>query len=263
MVGVLQLPTMGMNATRLDFYLKKAKERDCKLLLMGEYVLNHFFKELVNMPKSMIKEQTVSHLQSLKKLSQEYDITLVAPIVEVKGDKFYKKIAKISPKSTSYYTQQILINYPHWNEEAFFDNPIEPLKEPMTFSIDGFKIAVMSGFELHFDKMWESIAKKRVDLVLLPTVSTFSSKYRWRDLISMRAFLNNCYILRANRVGDYVEDDTRWHFYGDSMLINPDGDIDMKLESRESMLIEPISKEELTDSRKGWGFAAHLRKRGY
>jgi len=56
MVGVLQLPTMGMNATRLDFYLKKAKERDCKLLLMGEYVLNHFFKELVNMPKSMIKE---------------------------------------------------------------------------------------------------------------------------------------------------------------------------------------------------------------
>jgi len=187
---------------------------------------------------------------------------LVAPIVEVKGGKFYKKIAKISPKSTSYYTQQILINYPHWNEEAFFDNPIEPLKEPMTFSIDGFKIAVMSGFELHFDKMWESIAKKRVDLVLLPTVSTFSSKYRWRDLISMRAFLNNCYILRANRVGDYVEDDTRWHFYGDSMLVNPDGNIDMKLEARESMLIEPISKEELTDSRKGWGFAAHLRKRG-
>jgi len=132
----------------------------------------------------------------------------------------------------------------------------------MTFSIDGFKIAVMSGFELHFDKMWESIAKKRVDLVLLPTVSTFSSKYRWRDLISMRAFLNNCYILRANRVGDYIEDDTRWHFYGDSMLINPDGNIDMKLEARESMLIEPISKEELTDSRKGWGFAAHLRKRG-
>ena len=262
-MGVLQLPTMGMNATRLDFYLKKAKERDCKLLLMGEYVLNHFFKELVNMPKSMIKEQTVSHLQSLKKLSREYDITLVAPIVEVKGGKFYKKIAKISPKSTSYYTQQILINYPHWNEEAFFDNPIEPLKEPMTFSIDGFKIAVMSGFELHFDKMWESIAKKRVDLVLLPTVSTFSSKYRWRDLISMRAFLNNCYILRANRVGDYVEDDTRWHFYGDSMLINPDGNIDMKLEARESMLIEPISKEELTDSRKGWGFAAHLRKRGH
>jgi len=262
MVGVLQLPTLGMNATRLEFYLKKAKERDCKLLLIGEYVLNHFFKELATMPKSMVKEQTQSHLEALKKLSKEYDITLVAPIVEVKGGKYYKKIVKISPKSTSYYMQQILINYPHWNEEAFFANPIKELSEPIVFNIEGFKIAIMAGFEIHFDKFWESIQRKRVDLVLLPTVSTFNSKYRWRELISTRAFLNNCYILRANRVGDFVEEDTRWHFYGDSMLVNPDGDIDMKLEDRESMLIEPICKDELSESRRGWGFMAQLKKRG-
>ncbi len=262
MVGVLQLPTLGMNATRLEFYLRKAKERGCRLLLFGEYVLNHFFKELATLPKSMVKEQTNSHLQTLKRLSKEFDMVLVAPIVVVKGGKYYKKIAKISPKSINYYTQQILINYPHWNEEAFFANEIAPLKEPMTFNLDGFKIAVMSGFELHFDKMWASMQRKRVDLVLVPTVSTFGSRYRWRDLITMRAFLNNCYILRANRVGDYLEEDTRWHFYGDSMLINPDGNIDMRLEDRESMLIEPISKEELRESRRGWAFGAHLKKRG-
>jgi len=262
MVGILQLPTLGVNATRLEFYLKKAKERGCRLLLFGEYVLNHFFKELVDMPKSMVKEQTLSHIETLKRLSREYNITLVAPIVEVKGDRYYKKIVKISPKSTSYYMQQILINYPHWNEEAFFANPIKELKDPLIFTIDGFKIAVMFGFELHFDKLWESIHRKRVDLVLLPTVSTFDSKYRWRDLITTRAFLNNCYILRANRVGDFVEEETRWHFYGDSMLVNPDGGVDMKLEDRESMLIEPISKEELKESRRGWGFAAQLKKRG-
>ncbi len=262
MVGVLQLPTLGMNATRLEFYLKKAKERNCKLLLFGEYVLNHFFKELIDMPKSMVKKQTASHIETLKRLSQEYDITLVAPIVEIKGDKYYKKIVKISPKSTSYYMQQILINYPHWNEEAFFANPITTLKEPTVFNIEGFKIAIMAGFEIHFDKFWESIQRKRVDLVLLPTVSTFSSKYRWRELICTRAFVNNCYILRANRVGDFLEEDTRWSFYGDSMLVNPDGDIDMKLEDRESMLIEPISKSELSESRRGWGFMAQLKKRG-
>ena len=262
MVGALQLPTLGMNATRLEFYLKKAKERECKLLLLGEYVTNHFFKELITMPKSMVKEQTNSHISILKRLSKEYDITLVAPIVEVKGKNFYKKVVKISPKSISYYMQQLLINYPHWNEEEFFSNPVEPIKEPLTFSIDGFKIAVMFGFEIHFDKIWHYIRKKRVDLVLLPTATTFNSKYRWRELISMRAFLNNCYILRANRVGEFIEDGVRWHFYGDSMLINPNGAIEMNLEDRESMLIEPISKEVLRDSRRGWRFGHHLKRRG-
>jgi len=262
MVGVLQLPTLGMNTTRLEFYLKKAKERNCKLLLIGEYILNHFFKELSTIPKNMIKEQTQSHLEILKKLSKEHNITLVAPIVEIKSNKYYKKIVKISPKSTSYYMQQILINYSHWNEEAFFFNPIKELNEPLVFKIEGFKIAIVAGFEIHFDKFWESIQRKRVDLVLLPTASTFSSKYRWRELISTRAFLNNCYILRANRVGDFTEEEIRWHFYGDSMLVNPDGNIDMKLEDRESMLIEPIYKDELSENRREWGFMAQLKKRG-
>ena len=263
MVGVVQLPTLGMNATRLEFYFKKAKERKAKLLLLGEYVTNHFFKELTTIPKSMIKEQTVKHIEILKRLSKEYNLTVVAPIIEVKNSKFYKKAIKISPKSTSYYMQQILINYPHWNEEAFFANPIEPLKEPLTFNIENFKIAVIFGFEMHFDLLWEYISKKRVDLVLLPTASTFGSKERWRDIITTRAFLNNCYILRANRVGDFIEDDIKWHFYGDSMLVNPDGEIEMVLDDKESMLIEPILKQEITDSRRSWGFYNQLKKRGH
>ncbi len=262
MVGLLQLPTLGLNTTRLEFYLKKAKERGCKLLLFGEYVLNPFFKELESFPKSMIKEQTSSRLELLKRLSREFDITLVAPIIEVKGGKYYKKVVKISPKSISYYTQQILINYSHWNEEKFFSNPIEALKEPLTFSLDGFKIAIMPGFEIHFDKFWESIRKKRVDLVLVPTVSTFDSKERWQEVLSTRAFLNNCYILRANRVGEYKDDEFKWYFYGDSMFINPDGEIEMRLDNRESMLIEPIYKDELAESRRAWSFLAHLKKRG-
>ena len=261
MVGALQLPTLGMNATRLEFYLKKAKERGAKLLLFGEYVTNHFFKELPNFPKSMIKKQTQNHLEMLKRLSKEYDITLVAPIVEVKSGKYYKRVAKISPKSISYANQQILINYPHWNEERFFSNEIAPLKPPMTFTLDGFKIAVIFGFELHFDYFWQYVIEKRVDLVLMPTASTFGSKQRWSQLITMRAFLNNCYILRANRVGDYIEDDIKWHFYGDSMIVDPNGVIEMRLEDRESMLIEPIYKEVLSEARRSWGWRGQLNKR--
>jgi predicted amidohydrolase len=262
MVGAIQLPTLGKNATRLEFYLKKASQRGAKVLLLGEYVINHFFKELVKMPPDMVKDQTTTHLAKLKKLSKEYDITIIAPIVEVKKDKFYKKVAKISPKSTSYYEQQVLIDYPHWDEESFFENALLPLKEPMIFKIDGFKIAVMFGFEVHFDDMWEAVREKDVDLVMVPTATTFNSTQRWQDLIRMRAFLNSCYVLRANRVGEYEEDGIKWDFYGDTFLADPDGEIVMELEDRESMLIEPISKDERDDSIDGWGFRRQLKKRG-
>jgi predicted amidohydrolase len=260
-VSVLQLPTLGMNATRLEFYLKNAKERGVRLILLGEYVLNHFFKEMEGMPRSMVKEQTVQHLKLLKKFARQHDMVFVAPIIRVEKKHHYKTIVKIAPSSIHYYDQQILIPYPHWNEKAFFSNEVAPLHDPMIFKLDGFKIAVMAGYELHFDPFWEAVRRKKVDLVLMPTASTFGSHNRWRELVKSRAFIYGCYILRANRLGEYVDGETKWRFYGDSMLVNPEGEVEMMLEDKESMLIEPITKEAVKDHRKSWRFEQALRER--
>lgn len=260
-VGALQLPTLGMNATRLEFYLKNAHQRGVRVMLMGEYVVNHFFKELIKMPSSMVKEQSAKHLELLKLLSRRYDIVFIVPIVQIKKNIYYKVIAKVTPKRVSYYEQQILLPYSHWNEKKFFANPIEPLKSPMIFKIDGFRAMVMGGFELHFDAFWQIAIDKKVDIVLLPTASTFGSHNRWREIIKTKAFLHGCYILRANRLGEYRDDEVKWKFYGDSMLVNPEGEVEMVLEDKESMLIETISKKAVTDHRKSWCFEKEIEIR--
>ncbi len=160
-VGALQLPTLGMNATRLEFYLKNAYERGTRLMLMGEYVINHFFKELITMPPSMVKEQSAKHIELLVSFAAKYDMVFIVPVVRIKKKKYYKVIAKVTAKSVSYYNQQILLPYAHWNEKKFFSNPVEKLKSPMTFTIDGFKVMVMSGFELHFDIFWQYVTEKK------------------------------------------------------------------------------------------------------
>ncbi len=260
-VAALQLPTLGMNATRLEFYLKNAHQRGAKVMLLGEYVLNHFFKELISMPKSMVKEQSTKHVQLLKSLALKYEMIFIAPIILIKKDGYHKTIAKITAKRVLYYEQQILIPYTHWNEKKFFENPIAPLKDPMTFTIDGFKIMVMAGFEMHFDPFWESVIAKKADLVLLPTSSTFGSHNRWREIIKTKAFLHGCYILRANRLGEFQDNDVKWKFYGDSMLINPKGEVDMMLEDKESMLIETIERSVITEHRRSWAFERELKVR--
>lgn len=259
--AVLQLSAQGLSSTKLYNYIRIAHKKHVKLLLLGEYILNPFFKELEHLSLGMIKDQSLSQIKILKELSSTYNLTIVTPLIVVKKDKIYKTIAKFAPNSTSYYQQQLLINYPHWNEEKFFANEIKPLESPLVFKVNGFKFAVLSGFELHFDTLWEKLTYKNIDCVLLPSVSTFESYERWKTLILARAFTHNCYILRANRIGEYKDKEFSWHFYGDSILASPNGEILNHLGNQEELMIVDMSHTEVLNARKIWGFKETIKKR--
>lgn len=252
--AVLQLPSIGMSSTKLYHYIRIANKRGVKVLVLGEYLLNSFFKELEGMSATMIKEQSEHQIKILKELSLTYAMTIIAPLVIVKKKQLYKSIVKFSPNSTSYYFQQILINYPHWNEAKFFANETTELKAPMIFSVDGFKFAVMSGFEMHVDRLWTMASQKNVDAILIPSVSTFESASRWKNLAQMRAFTHNCYVLRANRIGEYKEKEYVWHFYGDSFLIDPNGEIINELGNKEELMLVEMFHSEVRDAKRNWGF---------
>lgn len=260
-VAVLQLSSQGMSSTKLFNYVRIANKKNIKVLVLGEYILNPFFKELESLSTSMIKEQALHQVKILKELSSTYGITIIAPLVIVKKQKIYKTIAKFAPTSISYYQQQLLINYSHWNEEKFFDNPIERLQAPLVFKIDGFKFAIMSGFELHFDELWKKISNKKVDCVLLPSVSTFDSYERWKNLITSRAFTHNCYVLRANRIGEYKNKEFNWQFYGDSLLASPNGEVISHLGNKEELMIVDMSHTTVVKARRSWGFKEMINKR--
>lgn len=259
--AVLQLSAQGLSSTKLYNYIRVANKQGIKVLLLGEYILNPFFKELESMSLSMIKEQALSQIKILKELSSTYNMTIVAPLIIVKKRKVFKTIAKFAPSSTSYYQQQLLINYSHWNEEKFFSNEIKKLQAPLVFKVDGFKFGVMSGFELHFDELWNELSKKNIDCVLVPSVSTFESYERWKALISTRAFTHNCYVLRANRIGEYQDKEFTWKFYGDSILASPNGEIVEHLGNKEELMIVDMNHTDVVQARRLWGFKEALNKR--
>ncbi len=259
--AVLQLPSIGMSSTKLYHYIRIAHKKQIKLLLLGEYILNPFFHELKSMPVSMIKEQGSHQMAILKELSHQYDLTIVAPLVMIKKGKPYKVIVKVGPNSTSYYDQQVLINYSHWSEERFYANTVKPFESPMVFTVDGIRFAVMGGFELHFDALWQKLLEKSIDCVLLPSVSTFESQKRWKKLVGMRAFTNNCYILRANRIGEYQEGDYTWRFYGDSLLSSPEGEIEAHLGNSEELMIVELDHGKVVEARRSWGFKEAVHRR--
>ncbi len=259
--AALQLPTLPMSEAKLDYYLRACKRDDVKIAVLGEYVLNSFFKEIEKMTLSMVKEQSNHKIEILKKLSKKYEITIIAPLILFKNGKKYKTIAKFSPNSVRYYYQNFLINYKHWNEEAFYDNEIKDGIDTMTFSVDGVKFAVIAGFEIHFDHIWIKLLEKNVDCVLIPSVSTFGSLEKWNTILKTRAFINGTYILRVNRIGEFKDSNGKWEFYGNSSFICPDGRMEAYLGDKEEMLIADISKKNSQYAKKIWGFRNHLAKR--
>jgi predicted amidohydrolase len=260
-VAVLQLSSQGMSNTKLYNYIRIAHKQGVKLLLLGEYIVNPFFKELEELSISMIKEQAQYQIKVLKELSSTYDITIVVPIVIVKKNKPYKTVAKFAPSSSAYYYQQLLINYSHWNEEKYFANDIQKLVSPLIFKINSIKFAILTGFELHFDEIFTFLKEKNIDCILVPSVSTFGSFKRWEALATARAFVNNCYILRANRIGEYNKDDECWKFYGDSFFISPNGEILQHLGNTEELMIVDVNHTEVLQARKFWGFKEAIHKR--
>ncbi|WP_103616450.1 carbon-nitrogen hydrolase family protein [Campylobacter concisus] len=252
-ICALQLPTQPLSEARLDYYLKICADENARLVVLGEYVLNSFFKELASMPKSLIKEQSERKKEALFAMAKKYDLNIIAPIINLKGKEIFKSLAKFSPTQVKLYDQQILMPYAHWNEAKFFSNTSEELNLPI-FTYDKFKVGVMFGFEAHFDVCWAYMSAKKVDIVLVPTACTFFSQARWEELLKVRAFTNNLYVLRVNRVGSHKSEDEQWSFYGDSMLISPFGEVKNRLGKNEEMMIDELSKKELSEARSTWGF---------
>ena len=102
----------------------------------------------------------------------------------------------------------------------------------------------------------------KYDLVVVLTACTFFSESRLEELLKTRAFTNNVYVLRVNRVGNHkAASGEQWSFYGDSMLISPFGEVVSRLGKNEEMMVAKLEKTELAQARHLWGFSQILNKR--
>jgi nitrilase len=246
-VAVIQTTTLPYEKAKVNYFLSILRSKGVKLVVIGEYVLNLFFKDLEKTPINFIAGQSEHQLQLFKRLANRYNMTIIAPIITVDKENIYKSFYKFSAKHTKVYHQQILMPYEHWNEKKFFDTKEN---KPLIFKVENIKIAILPGFEAHFDEFWKYFRDKNVELVVVPSIGAFTSQKRWENILTSFAFLNNCYVLRANKIGKW----DKWKFYGESFLSGPDGNIVDKLSDKEELLIVDIDKDMLKLNKKEWGF---------
>lgn len=136
-----------------------------------------------------------------------------------------------------------ITNVPHFYEQDYFDA-----------GQDGFpvyktgigNIGVVICYDRHYPESLRACAMQDAHLVLIPTANTLAENmemFEWEMRVS--AFQNNFFIAMCNRIGQEGE----MVFAGESLLIDPDGNLIARGGSGEELLVGEINQDLVEKSR--------------
>ena len=137
-------------------------------------------------------------------------------------------------------------------DEASF---IEPGDMPVAVDTPFGKIALSICYDLRFPELYRVLAP--VDLILVPAAFTETTgKAHWEILLRARAIENQCYLLAVGQGGRH-ENARMTH--GNSMIIDPWGDIlDRKLKGP-GVVIADLDHQRIADIRASLPALAHRK----
>lgn len=106
------------------------------------------------------------------------------------------------------------------------------------FELNGITFSSFICYDLRFPEIFQA-ASKRADAIIVPANWPAKRREHWGTLLRARAIENQVYVLAVNCVGETggVE------YAGDSMVINPNGDIQAFTSLREDMLYYSLADD--------------------
>jgi predicted amidohydrolase len=118
---------------------------------------------------------------------------------------------------------------------------------------NGFKILWQVCYDLRFPVWARQQSSETPEYDVLVYVANWpeSRSHAWKSLLIARAIENQCYVIGVNRVG---EDGNGIAHSGDSMVVDPLGQVLLQLSNSEAFETVAISKQELEEVRTRFPF---------
>lgn len=115
-------------------------------------------------------------------------------------------------------------------------------------------------YDIRFGEMFRLMAQAGAQLYCVCACFTAETgRAHWETLLRTRAIENGCYVLAANQTGTKPA----FEAYGNSMIINPWGDVIAHADNREEILYAEIDRNEVTAVRKQIPSLRNIRKDVY
>lgn len=209
-------------------------------------------------PEALAETMDGPTIQWMQELAAEKKIILTGSIIVEENGHYYNRLVWMLPnKQYGYYDKRHLFAYAGEDEHYSAGN------KRLVASVKGWKINLQVCYDLRFP-VW---ARQCVDAEsfnsagepvgleydVLIYVANWPERRRlaWKTLLQARAIENQCYVAGVNRVG---ADGQGIAHSGDSMVIDPLGEILYHKEQEEDIFTITIQKTHLDEVRKKFPF---------
>lgn len=149
-------------------------------------------------------------------------------------------------------------NYGHYDKRHLFayageDKKYTAGKKRLISSINGWKINVQICYDLRFPVWARQQKTEEPEYDLLIYVANWPERrsHAWKSLLIARAIENQCFVIAVNRVG---EDGNHINHSGDSMVIDPLGNVLFTKSMEETLFTIQLNKDVLSEIRSKFPF---------
>ncbi|MCL7747745.1 carbon-nitrogen family hydrolase [Halalkalibacter alkaliphilus] len=181
----------------------------------------------------------------LEDLASKLNVNIVAGSIAVEEDDgIYNRSYILNRNGQIIYTYDKIHLVPMLDEHLYL---IGGRSSVQVFELEGRKMGIIICYDLRFPELVRSLALQGAEVVFVVAEWPMARANHWEVLQQARAIENQLFVVSCNRVGTYDEVE----FAGNSMVINPWGDIVHKASStREETISVSLKLDEVSRIRK-------------
>jgi beta-ureidopropionase len=232
-------------------YLEKAAAQNVDIVCLQELFSTLYIAHTENERYFELAETIPGPtLEKLQNSARTNGVAVIAPIFEVDSEvpgTYYNTAAVIDRdgRIVGKYRKTHLPQLPEYQEKYYF----KPgnLGYPV-FQVGGHRIGVYICYDRHFLEGPRVMALRGAEIVFIPTCTGFYPEL-WELELRAHASFNTIFVAGVNRVG--VEFEGQKHpYYGNSMVVDPSGQVIARASSEEQMLIAELDMKRIVERRR-------------
>ncbi len=177
--------------------------------------------------------------------AKKFNCVITGSIIIKEDEKYFNRLIWMRPDgSYEYYDKRHLFGL---GEE---DKHYSSGDRKLFVELHGWKICPMICYDLRFP-VWLRNKGEEYDMLLIVANWPERRSLHWRTLIPARAIENQSFVVAVNRVGN---DGNEIYHSGDSMCIDPNGNVIYYKPNDEDLYTFSINKEDLITARQSFPF---------
>jgi len=185
----------------------------------------------------------------MKEIASNNKIILTGSVIIKEDDKYFNRLIWMLPNGQfGYYDKRHLFAFGKEDEHYSAGN------KRLIASVKGWKINLQICYDLRFpvwSRQQSTDAEPEFDVLIYVANWPEKRNHAWKTLLYARAIENQCYVIGVNRVG---EDGNNIYHSGDSLVIDPLGEVLYHMKDLEDIFTITLEKEKLEKVRTHFPF---------